>query len=62
MYNLFRTYHSVIKATANRNYRPDLRADAIARASAIKKSQRPVKETPAPKPRGAKAKAGVEKK
>ncbi|KAL9625018.1 MAG: hypothetical protein Q9160_000747 [Pyrenula sp. 1 TL-2023] len=47
--------------TAKNNYRADLRGDAVARASAIKLSQKPKKETPEKKARGAKAKKAVEK-
>jgi len=50
-----KTYHSIVNSTAKRNYRPDLRQSAVARASAIRHSQRTKKETPNPKPRGAKA-------
>jgi len=51
-----------VSSTAKRGYRSDLRAEAVARASAIRKSQKPVKDTPAPKLRGAKArKAAAEK-
>jgi large subunit ribosomal protein L28e len=51
----YRTYSSIIKATADRDYRTDLRQEAVARASAIRKSQRPVKESKPSKVRGAKA-------
>ncbi|KAJ4302727.1 hypothetical protein N0V90_001617 [Kalmusia sp. IMI 367209] len=54
-----KTYSAIVKSTANRNYRTDLRKDAVARASAIRKSQKPVKETKPQKPRGAKAKAAA---
>ncbi len=49
-----------MNSTARRGYRMDLRSEAVARASAIKRSQRPVKEKPAPKLRGAKAKKAAE--
>lgn len=52
-----RTYTAIVNSTTKRNYRPDLRKDAVARASAIRKSQRPVKEDKPSKPRGAKARA-----
>jgi hypothetical protein len=52
-----RTYRSVVNSTAKRDYRPDLRQVAVARASAIHNSQREKKDTPPAKPRGAKAKA-----
>ena len=48
-------YKSVVNSTAKKGYRPDLRRDAVARASAVKLSQRQKKERPAPKVRGAKA-------
>jgi len=54
-----RTYSTIVKSTANRNYRTDLRKDAVARASAIRKSQKPVKESKPAKLRGAKAKAAA---
>jgi large subunit ribosomal protein L28e len=54
---LCRTYKSVANLTAKSGYRGDLRKAAVARASAIKKSQRPVKETPEKKLRGKKAAA-----
>lgn len=38
-------YAAVVRSTADKKYRSDLRADAIARASAVKHSQRPVKES-----------------
>ena len=55
-----KTFHTIVKSTANRNYRTDLRKDAVARASAIRKSQRPVKETKPQKLRGAKARAAAQ--
>jgi large subunit ribosomal protein L28e len=55
-----RTYGGVIKATADRDYRTDLRKEAVARASAIRKSQKPVKESKPTKPRGAKARKAEE--
>ncbi|KAK3202418.1 hypothetical protein GRF29_161g1151256 [Pseudopithomyces chartarum] len=54
-----KTYSTIVKATANRNYRTDLRKDAVARASAIRKSQKPVKESKPAKVRGAKARAAA---
>lgn len=56
-----KTYRNIVNATAGRGYRTDLRSEAIARASAIRKSERPVKPTPASKPRGVKAKKAAEK-
>ncbi|KAH7122551.1 ribosomal L28e/Mak16 [Dendryphion nanum] len=54
-----KVYSSIVKATANRNYRADLRRDAVARASAIRKSQKPVKDGKPAKLRGAKARAAA---
>lgn len=51
-----RTYKGISSNVAKNGYRGDLRGSAVARASALRQSQRPVKEAPAPKPRGAKAK------
>jgi large subunit ribosomal protein L28e len=52
---LGRTYAAIVNSTTKKNYRPDLRKDAVARASAIRKSQKPVKEDKPAKLRGAKA-------
>jgi large subunit ribosomal protein L28e len=52
-----RTYSAIVNSTTKRNYRPDLRQDAVAKASAIRKSQKPVKESKPAKARGAKAQA-----
>ena len=49
-------YKSVVGSTAKKGYRADLRQDAVARASAVKLSQRDKKERAAPKVRGKKAK------
>jgi large subunit ribosomal protein L28e len=55
-----RTFVSIVNSTTKRNYRPDLRQDAVARASAIRKSQRTVKKADKPtKTRGSKAKAAT---
>ncbi|KAH6622071.1 ribosomal L28e protein family-domain-containing protein [Boeremia exigua] len=48
-------YSAIVNSTTKRNYRPDLRKDAVARASAIRKAGKPVKASPASKLRGAKA-------
>lgn len=56
-----RTYAAIVNSTTKRNYRADLRQDAVARASAIRKSQKPVKADKATKLRGAKARAAEEK-
>ena len=42
--------------TAKQGYRPDLREDAVARASALRQSCRPVKDAPKTKLRGTKSK------
>ncbi|KAI1467207.1 ribosomal protein L28e [Daldinia caldariorum] len=49
-------YKAVASRTAKSGYRPDLREAAVARVSAIRRSQREPKPTPEKKPRGAKAK------
>ena len=51
---------NVVNSTAKKGYRPDLRAEAVARASAVKLSQREKKDQPAPKLRGAKARKARE--
>ncbi|KAB5558387.1 ribosomal protein L28e [Coniochaeta sp. 2T2.1] len=51
-----KTFKSIANQTAKSGYRPDLRAAAVARASAIRRSQRPVKPTPESKLRGNAAK------
>ena len=49
-------YKSVVNSTAKKGYRADLRAEAVARASAVKLSQQEKKERKlSNKPRGAKA-------
>ncbi|KAJ9643050.1 hypothetical protein H2201_004854 [Coniosporium apollinis] len=48
-------YRSIVNSTAKKGYRADLRAEAVSRASAIKRSQRPVKADRVPKLRGVKA-------
>lgn len=52
-----RTARGVVNKTARNGYRPDLRAEAVARASAIKRSQKSERKVREQKPRGAKAKA-----
>ncbi|KAI2630943.1 ribosomal L28e family protein [Hypoxylon sp. NC1633] len=49
-------YKIVASQTAKSGYRPDLREAAVARVSAVRKSQKDPKPTPESKPRGAKAK------
>ncbi|CAG8901907.1 unnamed protein product [Penicillium egyptiacum] len=53
-------YKGVAEKTAKNNYRADLRQDAVARVSAVRRSQLPKKDTPAQKPRGAKARKAEE--
>ncbi|KAH7087578.1 ribosomal L28e protein family-domain-containing protein [Paraphoma chrysanthemicola] len=55
-----KTFAGIVNSTTKRNYRPDLRKDAVARASAIRKSQRPVKADKPTKARGVKAKKADE--
>lgn len=59
-YLLFRIYKGVADKTAKNNYRADLREEAVARVSAVRRSQLPKKDTPAQKPRGAKARKAEE--
>ncbi|KAI5457885.1 ribosomal L28e protein [Mariannaea sp. PMI_226] len=54
-----KTYQSVANIAAKNNYRADLRAAAVERASAIRNSQRPVKADPEPKLRGKKKAAAA---
>lgn len=49
------TYKAIVDGTTRSGYRSDLRAVAVARASAIRKSQTVKKDVPAPKARGKKA-------
>lgn len=49
------TYRGIVSSTAKRGYRADVRAEAVARASAILQSQRKKKDMPEKKPRGARA-------
>ncbi|KAK4106719.1 ribosomal protein L28e [Parathielavia hyrcaniae] len=51
-----KTYKAVANQAAKNGYRPDLRPAAVARASAIRRSQRSTKPDPVKKPRGAAAK------
>ncbi|KAI2642559.1 60S ribosomal protein L28 [Xylaria nigripes] len=51
-----KTYAAVASQAAKRGYRADLRQAAVARASAIRRSQRATKPTPELKLRGSKAK------
>jgi len=54
-----KTYTGIVNSTTKVGYRPDLRAEAVSRASAIRKSQKPVKADRPTKLRGAKAKAAA---
>ena len=55
-----RTFKNIANQTARNGYRGDLRGAAVSRASAIRRSQRPVKETPEKKLRGNAAKKAAE--
>lgn len=55
-----RTYRSVATMVAKTGYRADLRAAAVARASAIRRSQRPVKADHEVKLRGKAAQKAAE--
>ncbi|GLI82045.1 hypothetical protein PoHVEF18_010445 [Penicillium ochrochloron] len=46
-------YKGVASKTAQHGYRADVREEAVARVSALRRSQQPKKDTPASKPRGA---------
>jgi large subunit ribosomal protein L28e len=54
--SLHRTYKAIANQAAKSYYRPDLRAAAVARASAIRRAQRPTKPSPERKLRGNAAK------
>ncbi|KAI9810962.1 MAG: hypothetical protein M1827_005693 [Pycnora praestabilis] len=56
-----RAYKGIVNYTAKQGYRADLRAEAIARASAILETQKPKKDNPEKKLRGGKAKKAAEK-
>ncbi|KAI9826804.1 MAG: hypothetical protein M1832_005742 [Thelocarpon impressellum] len=56
-----KTYKGIVNHTAKQGYRPDLRAEAVSRASAIRKSQQPKKDVPERKARGTKARKAAEK-
>ena len=56
-----RIYKGIVNYTAKQGYRADLRQEAVARASAIRQSQKPKKEDPELKLRGTKAKKAEEK-
>jgi large subunit ribosomal protein L28e len=50
-----KTYRSIVNSTTRRLYRPDLRREAVARASAVRKAQKPKPDDRPVKLRGAKA-------
>ncbi|KAJ5127519.1 hypothetical protein N7448_008298 [Penicillium atrosanguineum] len=54
-------YKGVADKTAQNGYRADLREEAVARVSAIRRSQQPKKDAPASKARGVKAHQAAEK-
>lgn len=56
-----RIYKGVADKTAQNGYRADLREEAVARVSAIRRSQKAKKDLPPQKPRGAKARKAAEK-
>lgn len=55
-----RQFRSIVTSTAKSGYRADLRADAVARASALRQTQKAKKEAPAQKLRGSKAKKAAQ--
>lgn len=55
-YTQTRTYVAIVNGVVKSGYRSDLRAAAVARASAIRQSQTPKKDAPEKKLRGSKAK------
>lgn len=57
----YRIYKAIADRSAKNSYRADLRGDAVARASAIRYSQKPKKDAPEKKLRGAKARKAAEK-
>ncbi|KAN0102805.1 ribosomal protein L28e [Hyaloscypha variabilis] len=57
-----KTYKGIVSSTAKSGYRSDLRAEAVARASAIRLSQTPKKDAPEKKLRGSKAKKAAAEK
>ncbi|KGO63669.1 Ribosomal protein L28e [Penicillium italicum] len=59
-YLLFRIYKGVADKTAKNSYRADLREEAVARVSAVRRSQLPKKDAPAQKLRGSKARKAEE--
>jgi large subunit ribosomal protein L28e len=59
---IIRTYKGIVSSIAKSGYRSDLRAEAVARASAIRLSQTPKKDALEKKLRGAKAKKAAAEK
>lgn len=57
-----RTYKAIATSTASSGYRADLRASAVARASALRRASQPKKDAPEAKLRGAKARKAAEVK
>lgn len=57
-----RTSKAIASQVARGGYRPDLRQAAVARASLIRRSQRPVKASPVSKLRGNAAKKAAASK
>lgn len=57
-----RIYKGIVDKTAKQGYRPDLRQEAVGRASAILLSQQPKKDLPEKKLRGSKARAASTRK
>lgn len=55
-----RSYKAVANLTTKSGYRSDLRQHAVERVSAIRRAQRPVKETAEPKLRGKAAQKAAE--
>ncbi|KAK8149738.1 hypothetical protein G3M48_005819 [Beauveria asiatica] len=55
-----KAYKAVANQTTKNGYRADLRQHAVERVSAIRRAQRPVKETAEPKLRGKKAEKAAE--
>ncbi|KAL2809019.1 ribosomal L28e protein family-domain-containing protein [Aspergillus granulosus] len=53
-------YKGVADRTAKNGYRADLREQAVARVSALRRAQKPKRDTPARKPRGAQARKAAE--
>lgn len=57
----YRIYKGVAAKTAVNGYRADIREEAVARVSAVRRSQKPKKDTPARQPRSVKARRAAEK-